>query len=209
MRFSEEMLSSLRERVSGGMSDYRFIHTAEVEKMAVRLGKLYEVEDIGLLRAAALLHDVTKELDTQAQLELLRASGVPAEEYDIRAPKTLHAVSAPIVIKKEYPEFALPELLDAVRYHTTGRANMSLYECIIYLADYIDMSRRFEDCVYLRNAFFGASPEKMDAAERRRHLYSIMLESIEMTLRTLKKEGSPISALSTEAKAWLERELEE
>ena len=45
------------------------------------------------------------------------------------------------------------ELINAVRYHTTGRADMSICEKIIFLADYIDMSRKFDDCVKLRNYF--------------------------------------------------------
>ena len=48
----------------------------------------------------------------------------------------------------------MPELVSAVRYHTTGRADMTIAEKIIYLADFIDMSRKFEDCVVLRDYFF-------------------------------------------------------
>lgn len=208
MRFDEAQIDALRQKVADTMTDFRFTHTAEVEKMAVRLGELYGIEDIGLLRAAALLHDITKELDTQSQLELISKAGISPDEYDAKAHKTLHAVSAPYVIKRDHPHFACPELLDAVRYHTTGRAGMSLYECIIYLADYIDMSRKFKECVYLRNLFFDAHPENMSAEERKYHLYAVMLRSLDMTLESLEREGSPISKLSAEAREWLSGELE-
>ena len=57
----EDQLSALREKISSGMSAKRFRHTAEVEKMVIRLGELYAPDKISERRAAALLHDITKE----------------------------------------------------------------------------------------------------------------------------------------------------
>ena len=63
---TEDMIISLRESLRaqnarGEMSDKRYGHTLEVEKMAARIGALYAPDKINVLRAAALLHDVTKE----------------------------------------------------------------------------------------------------------------------------------------------------
>ena len=58
---NDAALDALRERVKGTMSEKRFAHTAAVERMVVRLGELYCPELIPELRAAALLHDITKE----------------------------------------------------------------------------------------------------------------------------------------------------
>ena len=182
------------------MSDFRFVHTAEVEKMAERLGRLYAPDKLDLLRAAALLHDITKEKRAEEQIAMLREAGESVSDFDIASPKTLHARTAPLEIKQKYAEFAHPELLDAVRYHTTGRADMSLCECIIFLADYIDESRKFDDCIYLRNYFWGAEPEKMDADERLKHLYATMIKAFDLTLEGLVAEKSPISVGSIEAR---------
>ena len=200
MIFTEEQINSLRERVRAQMSDFRFVHTAEVEKMAERLGRLYAPDKLDLLRAAALLHDITKEKRAEEQIAMLREAGESVSDFDIASPKTLHARTAPIAIKQDYFEFASLELLDAVRYHTTGRADMSLCECIIFLADYIDESRKFDDCIYLRNYFWSAEPEKMDADERLKHLYATMIKAFDLTLEGLVAEKSPISVGSIEAR---------
>ena len=77
---------------------------------------------------------------------------------------------------------------------------MTLVEQLVYLADYIDMSRTFEDCVRLREFFFSAKPEQMDEQARRRHLRDTMILSFDMTFAALLAEGTPISPDSTDAR---------
>ena len=190
---SEDKLFELRNKVKMGMSEKRATHTLEVERMAERLALLFCPEKTYVMRAAALLHDVTKELSPKEQVVLCTALGISLTEMDLAAPKTLHAMSAAALIPKEYPEFDDCEIVSAVRWHTTGKAGMTITEKLIYLADYIDMSRSFEDCVRLRNYFFDAMPEKMDMSERLLHLDRTLLMSFDMTLRALIDDGKPIS----------------
>ena len=193
MKFTEDQLDTLREKVSSLMSAKRFFHTAEVEKMAARIGKIYAPEKIDVLRAAALLHDITKEYSTENQLRICREFGIITSKQDILTPKTFHAKTAAVLIPALYPEFADDEVVSAVRWHTTGREDMTLLEKIVYLADYIDESRKFEDCVKLRNIFWDACPENMSADERDRHLTKTLLVSFDMTLAGLISENAPIS----------------
>ena len=206
MIITEEMLDVLRRQVSEGMSLRRFVHTAEVEKMAAYLGSIYEPDKIPLLRAAALLHDVTKEYPQETQIELCREYGVELEADAYFAPKTLHARTAAAIIPEKFPDFADAEIISCVRYHTTGRADMTLSEKLIYLADYIDMSRTFEDCVKLRNYFLGAEPEKLSESERLEHLDNTLILSFDMTVRALTEEGTPISLDTMAARNQLVRE---
>ena len=152
--FTEEMLDKLRKKVGEGMSEKRYFHTLEVEKMAARLGAIYVPECISVLRAAALLHDITKEKSAEEHIAIFEQNGVLVSESDKKSPKMFHAKTAALVIPGQYAEFAPPELIGAVRYHTTGRADMTILEKIIYLADFIDMSRKFSDCVELREFLF-------------------------------------------------------
>jgi hypothetical protein len=99
-----------------------------------------------------------------------------------------------------YPEFADEEVIRAVRYHTTGHPNMTLTEMIVYLADYIDESRKFEDCIKLRNYFWDAHPEEMNESEREEHLLRTLLLSFDMTLTSLINEGSLTSVESVGAR---------
>lgn len=197
---TEQMLDSLRKRVASGMSEKRFRHTAEVEKMVARLCSLYAPQKELELRAAALLHDITKEYSTQMQIKLCAQYGLSVTECDLNAPKTFHARTAAAVIADEYPEYDVGEVVSSVRWHTTGREGMTLCEQLVYLADYIDMSRTFADCVTLRNYFFDAEPEKMTEDERILHLRKTLLLSFDMTVRGLLEDGSPISVDSMNAR---------
>lgn len=206
MMITEEMLDALRHQVSEGMSQRRFIHTAEVEKMAAYLGSIYAPDKIPVLRAAALLHDVTKEYSYAEQIELCQKYGVELEADARFAPKTLHARTAAAIIPEKFPSFADAEIISCVRYHTTGRADMTLSEKLIYLADYIDLSRTFEDCVKLRNYFLAPEPEKLSENELLAHLDATLIMSYDMTVRALVEEGTPISLDTMAARNQLIRE---
>ena len=197
---TEEMLDTLRASVAAGMSEKRFVHTAEVEKMVARLAALYAPQKERMLRAAALLHDITKEYSTADQLRLCAVHNLPVTQDDLGAPKTFHARTAAAEIPFLYPDFADEEIVRCVRYHTTGRRGMTLEEKLVYLADYIDLSRTFPDCVALRNAFFEANPESMDYTARLRHLDRILITSFDMTIRALLEDGAPISTDTFEAR---------
>ena len=203
MKFDETTLDRLRESVSGEMSEKRFRHTAAVEKMAARLGELYAPDKIDILRAAALLHDITKEYSSEKQLQICREFGIIISKQDILTPKTFHAKTAAALIPTRYPEFAEPEVISAVRWHTTGRADMSLLEKIVYLADYIDESRTFPDCVALRDLFWDAAPDSMSSEEREAHLDRVLIRSFDMTLAGLIEDGAPVSDDTFSARNWL------
>ncbi|MBO5415448.1 MAG: bis(5'-nucleosyl)-tetraphosphatase (symmetrical) YqeK [Clostridia bacterium] len=197
-QINEEMLNSLRQSLenkknSGGMSEKRYRHTIEVEKMVARLAHYYAPEKELILRAAALLHDLTKEYSLDMQIMLCARFGIAVTVTDYHAPKTFHAKTAAALIESEYPDFADGEVVDCVRWHTTGRAGMTLCEKLVYLADYIDMSRTFEDCVRLREYFFGADIDNMSSEQRLAHLDDTLVLSFDMTMRGLLDEGVPIS----------------
>ena len=193
MRFTEEQLARLRQAVQTSMSEKRFRHTAEVEKMAVRLGLLYAPSRIDALRAAALLHDITKEYSVEEHMRICREFGIRISKQDILTPKTFHAKTAAAVIPTRYPEFAVADVIAAVRWHTTGRREMRLLEKIIYLADYIDESRTFPDCIALRQMFWEAAPQRMSKKQRAEHLDHVILHSLNMTVAALMEEGAPIA----------------
>lgn len=197
---TEKMLDSLREEISKRLSEKRFRHTVEVEKMAARLGALYAPEKIPMLRAAGLLHDLTKEYSSDRQLMICAQQALVISKEDLSAPKTFHARTAAALIPEEFPEFADEELCSCVRWHTTGRRGMTLCEQLIYLADYIDLSRTFEDCMALRSFFFDKKPETMEAGARLSHLRDTLILSFDMTIRALLEGGKTVSIDTFEAR---------
>ena len=192
IKITEKMLNTLRETIKGSMSPKRFVHTVAVEEMVARLCALYCPEYTMQLRAAALLHDLTKELTPDAQEALCAAYDIPTDDLQRISPKTYHAKTAAARIVRDFSEFADPIIIDAVRWHTTGHAGMTLTEKLLYLADYIDESRTFSSCVLLRRYFFGAEPELMSGEERQKHLRATLLLSYELTLKDLLTDGAPI-----------------
>ena len=187
------MLSSLRLKSVTGMSEKRRVHTLAVERMAMKLGAIYAPDKINVLRAAALLHDVTKEIKLAGQLELCEKYGIEISDNDTLAPKTFHAKTAAKVIEDKFSEFADPDVISSVRWHTTGRMGMSICEKIIYLADYIDESRSFPDCVKLREYFWSADIGKMTNIEKEAHLRDTLILSYDMTIRGLLDDNSPVA----------------
>ena len=185
---TEEQLAELREAVGKVLSPKRYNHTLEVEKMTERLCQIYCPDKILDLRAAALLHDITKEYDNKVHISMLSKPGIEFSLEERMAPKTYHARTAALLIPELYPEFADDDVISAVRWHTTGRANMTIPEKVLYLADYIDMSRTFEDCVKLREFFFSKDVMSMSEEEKISHLNTTLLMSFDMTIKGLLKE---------------------
>lgn len=200
IEITESILDDLRGHIASKMSPKRLRHTLAVEDMAAKLCALFCPEETLKMRAAALLHDITKELDTEEQISLCQKYELPVTRADILSPKTFHARTAAALIAAEYPALADPTVVAAVRWHTTGRVGMTLTEQLLYLADYIDASRTFHSCVVLRRYFWGADPEKMNAEERMRLLRQTLAFSFDLTMRDLLDDGALIAKETVEAR---------
>lgn len=193
-------LASLRERVRTYMSERRLNHTYAVEREAAALCEIFAPEAEYTLRAAALLHDITKELPIEKQLQLCIASDIIYTKEELMTPKIFHSRTAPFVIRRDFGEFANDDVLNAVRWHTTGRANMTLGEQILFLADFIEDTRTFESCATLRKFFWDGIKNASDAAGRTLHLTDTMIYAFDITIRELCDEAKPIHADTVSAR---------
>lgn len=193
---TENALQELRAAVAREIGEYRMAHTLGVERAAAELAALYCPEKANLLRAAALLHDVTKELTDAEQLNIFAANGITLRPDEAASPKVWHGMTAALLIPARYPDFADAELILAVRWHTTGHAGFTLTEAIVYLADLIEEGRRFPDCVAAREYFWGADPARMTPAARRSHLRNTVLLSLENTLSRLQGDAVCLDTLA-------------
>ena len=166
----------------------RVAHVLGCRDTAVKLAQHWGADETDAARAA-LLHDVTKALDPAGQLTLPGEYGMILDEFSQRYPKTLHALTGSLVAEFVFGESEA--VVRAIRYHTTGRADMTLLEKIIYVADYMEPNRDFPGVERLRELAFS----DLDGAL---HL------GLMMTLDSLMKQGSEVSPESQEALAWLE-----
>lgn len=190
---TENDILDLRQQIKERMSEKRSRHTLAVEEMAVRLGKIYAPDELITLRVAALLHDITKELSFEEQLDMCKLYGVVLNECDVYAPKTLHAITAAASVPDKFASFADEKVISAVRWHTTGKKGMSIVDKLIYLADYIDDTRTFEDCVKLRDFFFNFDFDNTTMEEKLGHLRDTLIMSFDMTVYALYCDGSIIA----------------
>ena len=91
----------------------------------------------------------------------------------------------------------------AGRLHHLWQEHLTLPEKLLYLADYIDESRLFPDCVRLRSFFWNARPETMTVEQRQAHLRRTLIMSFDMTMRALLSEDAVISPDTALARNWL------
>ena len=187
--FSEGELMMLACNVKKNMSEYRFTHTLGVFRAVEPLSRLYMPERLSELRVAALLHDITKELSVEEHKALLIKHNVPFTDGDIAAEMLLHSKTAELLAKDKYPEYATKRICQALRYHTTGSADMTEFDAIIYIADYIEDGRTNDFCVKLKEYFWSAEPQKMEREERIMHLWKTVLLSLDMTVENITAKG--------------------
>ena len=137
---------------------------------------------------AGLLHDITKALDGPLQLTLCRAYGKILDDFSIKYPKTLHALTGSLVARRIFGENE--QVVSAICSHTTGKPNMNLLETIVYVADYMEPNRDFPGVERLRALAWS-------------DLRGALKLGLEMTLEHLKNQGCEVSPESAAALAWL------
>lgn len=130
------------------LDDYRYEHSINVAEKAAEIAGQYGA-DIEKAYLAGLLHDVTKNLTDEEQLHFFDTFGIMLTDAEKSSPKVWHAISAWVFIKEELG-IKEKDILDAVRYHTTGRADMSLLEKVVYIADFTSKDRKYPDVDVLR-----------------------------------------------------------
>lgn len=165
----------------------RIPHVLGTEETAAALALRWGADEESA-RRAALLHDCTKKFDKELQLALCRQYGIEPDAAERREGKLLHAITGAAVA---YADFGVSgEVRDAIRWHTTGKADMTLLEKIIYLADYIEPTRDFCDLTELRRLAF----EDLDGA---------LLLGFTMAVEDLAKKGMPVHPNSVLARDYL------
>ena len=137
----------LREQAYQMLKPKRVPHVKGCEEEAVRLAARWGADEEDS-REAAILHDITKKLTMDEQLLLCEKYGIINDNVEIANLKLLHAKTGAAVARDMFG--VSDEVYSAIRWHTTGRAGMTLLEKVIYLADYIEPTRDFEGVEALR-----------------------------------------------------------
>ncbi len=141
---THRFLTLLKQR----LSEHRLKHSIGVMKEAENLARIYGA-DVKKARIAGLLHDMTKEFSKEEHFRLFEKYQVPLDD-NLRANKNLwHAVSASVDVTESLG-ITDQQIASAIRYHTTGKGDMTLLETILYMADLTDETRDYDDVDFYR-----------------------------------------------------------
>ena len=163
----------LREAVKPYLTPKRVAHVAGCESEAVKLAMHYG-EDAESAAEAGILHDITKKLTREEQLILCDKYGIICDKDQLANEKLLHAITGAALARAEFG--VSDAVYSAIRWHTTGKPDMTLLEKIIYMADYIEPTRDFPGVEKLRALAY----KDLDAA---------MALGLEMSLEDIRTHG--------------------
>lgn len=142
-------IEQIKHKVKKNLSEKRYLHTLRVTELARQLARTYGASEIHVQKAA-LIHDYLKETPNHELQSIIESTDDP---LDILAyhPVLWHGPAAAIIAEKEF-DIHEPSIIEAVRYHTTGRAQMDLIEEIVFIADYMEPARSFPGIEEVREA---------------------------------------------------------
>jgi len=161
----------------------RKAHVVGCSETAKELALLHGADPVDAERAG-ILHDITKALTGDDQLRLCEEYGIIISDFEREHTKLLHAVTGAAVAQKLFGENEA--VCQAIRWHTSGRADMTTLEKIIYVADYMEPNRDFPGVERLREL----AHTDLDAA---------LLMGLQMTQEHLKNQKAKIGRHSLEA----------
>lgn len=166
------------------LSEKRFKHCLNVAKAAEKLAKKYGC-DTEKAKIAGVLHDITKERNVEEQLKFVYDFGIEVSEFELNSKKLFHAITGSAYAKNVL-QIKDPDIINAIRYHTTARKGMSLLEKIIFIADFISEDRDFKGVDELRKLAY-------------KSLDGTMMEGLAYVIKDLIEDNKPIHPDTFEA----------
>lgn len=143
---SRENIDLIKADLKEKLPKKRYEHTLGVAYTAAALAMCYG-EDILKAELAGILHDVAKAKKSSELKDDMKEYIDPYTDGDYvaliadKAPQILHAIYAPYLAKKDY-KIEDKDILSAIRWHTTGKKDMTMLEKIVFVADYIEPNRK-------------------------------------------------------------------
>lgn len=180
MNRDEEFTEIIRAR----LTPKRFNHSLCVAESAKELALKYGADE-NKAYTAGLLHDICKDTAPAEQLKYLLANGVVPTDLEINAPKLYHAMSGALYIKKELGVDD-EEIIGAVRCHTTGKKGMTLFDKILFIADFISADRDYNGVEIMRE-------------KAARSLDEAIIEGLSFTIKDLVENGKAVHPDTVEA----------
>lgn len=187
-------LNQIIEQLKKMLTPRRFNHSLEVMKSSIRLAEKYggDVEKAAL---AGLVHDCAKNMDRDAILPACEKYGIMVDEITASKPDLLHGQIGAHVAKELFG-IDCPEVLAAIADHTMGRPGMDKLSSIVFIADYIEDTRDFDEVDLIR----AAAEESLEKA---------ILAGIDSTIRHILAKGGMLHPQTVATRNWALKQLSE
>lgn len=140
----------IKNKLKDHLNQHRYLHSVGVMEEARRLAQIHGA-DVDKAEIAGLLHDCAKNFSGDEAIRLLRFYGTEPDEIQLKTPQLLHGLLGYYIARDQYG-VEDEEILNAIYWHTTGKAGMTLLEKIIFVADYTEPGRTFEGLDEIRQA---------------------------------------------------------
>lgn len=146
------MNKKIEKQIISDIGKNRFEHSLRVRDTAVKLAKINNV-DIKKAELAAIYHDCGKIRDDKLLLEKAREFSIAIDDYMNESHELIHAHLGAKMAEVYYGIYDI-DVLNAIKYHTTGKEDMNMLEKVIYMADYIEPKRNFDGVEDIRQIAF-------------------------------------------------------
>ena len=181
-------MKKIKKYLKKHLTKERYHHTVGVAYKAMSMAMKYNPQPDNnefMIKAeiAGLLHDCAKCMDNDKKIRICNKNQISYSKIEAENPYLLHGKVGAYIARKEF-DILDEDILNAITWHTTGRPDMSLLEKIIFVADYIEPSRRpIPELNLIRQLAF----TDIDQA---------VIKILENTLKYLNEKGNPIDDMT-------------
>ncbi|MGN0027959.1 MAG: bis(5'-nucleosyl)-tetraphosphatase (symmetrical) YqeK [Clostridium sp.] len=181
-------IDEMKVYLKNNLIENRYIHVLGVVETAIKLAKINEVDE-KKAEIAALAHDIAKNMTIYELKEIIDKNNIELSYDEEENQEIWHSIVGPIVAKEVF-KIEDEEILSAMRWHTTGKENMSKLDKVIYMADMIEPNRNFKGVDILRRETF-------------KDLDNGVLQGLNHTIKYLLNKDVPININSIKARNYL------
>lgn len=135
-------IEEIKEYLKSNLSKYRYVHSIRVAEEAKKLAKYYNCNEENAY-IAGLLHDIAKEYSIEENRNIIIKYKLDEELINNSNKNICHAVIGSVVAKELYK--VNEDICQAIRYHTVGNKNMTLFDKIIFIADKIESGKNYSN----------------------------------------------------------------
>lgn len=173
MTYTDNKIEEIKNWLKENLYEERYIHSLGVMEAAVELAEMFNL-DIEKARITGLLHDAAKCFSNEKLLEIIHNNIPDVQDCELLNYKTLHAPVSAYLAKEKFG-INDKEILDAIRWHTLGRCQMTDFEKIIFLADKIEARTRDA----------GFRQQCLDVLKEEKGLDKALFKCFEATIKSL------------------------